>query len=508
MLRVSLTSRFTPYVARLAAHRWLAVSALSGLSLLIYWLGLIRPYNLFVLMVRPLVDIAKLTRGQPLAQASFVLTFAALSALYYLIWRVCRGGPHARATWAAVLSGAFAVNLALLWLYPIGAADVFDNIARGRITARYGGNPFYDWPRDYRRDFFYRYTAWRTATTAYGPAWELLAAGTSRLAGDDPLANVLAFKALGVLFYGGCLALIARILNRHAPERALQGVALFAWNPLVMYETAGNGHNDIVMAFFILLGVDWLLRRRFTRAALALMVGALIKFIPILLIPVAVMVGLRAQTARRARLWLALKIGLACAALVVAAYAPFWRGGDVLAWERREGLFTTSLPALAQVTLKEWIGSEPSERLVSREALALVGAVALAQMWRVWRRTDWLAPVRAFAAIILFYLLFAVLWFQPWYTVWALAFAAILPEGVMGRTAVLLSYAALWKTIIFDFVLYRGGPLPPRLWRETWLAPATLGLVWLYALYARIRADGQQRLKTSLAPNPQPPTPS
>ena len=62
-------------------------------------------------------------------------------------------------------------------------------------------------------------------------------------------------------------------------------------------------------------------------------------------------------------------------------------------------------------------------------------------------------------------------------------------EGALARIVVLLSYAAAWKTIIFDFVLFRDGPLPPRLWRETWLGPATLGLVWLYAAY-RIVRDG------------------
>jgi hypothetical protein len=44
----------------------------------------------------------------------------------------------------------------------------------------------------------------------------------------------------------------------------------------------------------------------------------------------------------------------------------------------------------------------------------------------------------------------------------------------------------LWKTIIFDYFLYRGGSLPPRVWRESLLGPATLGLAWLYAAYVRI----------------------
>jgi hypothetical protein len=103
---------------------------------------------------------------------------------------------------------------------------------------------------------------------------------------------------------------------------------------------------------------------------------------------------------------------------------------------------------------------------------------------------------------LLFYLLLTCLWFEPWYAIWPVAFAALLPEGAVGRTAALLSYAALWKTIVFDFFLFPGGALPPRAWRETWLGPMTLGVVWLYAAYGWLRGwlSGPVRVRTTAAP--------
>ena len=476
-----------------ATVRWRVLLALGGLGLAFYWLGLIRPYGLHALMVKPLLDIAQLTRDQPFAQAGFVATFAALSGLYYLGWRVCRG-QQSRRMWIALLVAALAFNVSLMGLYPIDAADVFDNIMRGRITAQYGGNPFYETPNDYKRDPFRAYAAWRDATSAYGPVWEDLAAGASRVAGDDKLANVLVFKALGLVFYFGCIALIAAILRRQAPERAVQGVCLFAWNPLVIYETAGNGHNDIVMVFFVVLAMFAMSRRRFTSAALALTAGALVKFIPILLWPVVFAAGLRAVSGWKARARFVIGTLLACAALIVVAYAPFWRGGDPLSVERRSTLFTTSLPAMAQVRLEASLETEASQRVVSGVALSLIGGVVAVQTWRVWRKLGhssdaaqaWLIPVRAATSILLFYLLVVCLWFQPWYALWPLALAALLPEGAMARTVVLLSYAAVWKTIVFDFFLVPGRSLPPRLVRETLIGPATLGIVWLYAGYVLI----------------------
>ena len=480
------------------APAWLKLAGLGASSAVVVWLGLAQPYSVFELQLVPLRNIARLTRAEPLAQAGFVLTLATLSGLYYLAWRVCRDAGRTAASrrpvWAALGASLLAMNLLMVWLYPVGAADVFDNIARGRITALHGGNPFYDTPRDYPLDRFRYFVGWPDATTAYGPLWELLAAGASRVAGDGKLANVLVFKGLGLLFYAGSLGLIAVMLRRQAPARALQGVCLFAWNPLVVYETAGNGHNDIALVFFILLAL-WALQRRWGVMAVAALVGgALIKFIPALLLPLVVVYGLRAATSWRARLSFLGLSALASAALVLVSLAPFWRGGDVFALERRTRLFTTSIPAIVQVQLEPLLGLKPSQQVAaSLAALALLGAV-FRDTWRVWGDPRWPAVVRAAAHVLLFYLLFACLWFQPWYTVWPLALAALLPEGGLGRTVVLLSYAAAWKAIIFDYFLYTGGPLPPLAWRETVLGPATLGLIWLYLAYRLARREWQRRI--------------
>ncbi len=472
-----------------------------GVSLI----GLVIPYNLFTLQLRPYRNIANLTADNPLAQACFVLTLAALAGVYYLAWRACRAmgsgtvaGRQPRAMWAALLGSILAVNLAMVWLYPIDAADIFDNIDRGRITARYRGNPFYDAPRRYAQDWSFGYVAWPDYTSAYGPLWELMAAGAGRLAGDGRLANVLAFKALGLAFYAGCLAVIAALLRRWAPERVLQGVCLFALNPFVIYETAGNGHNDIAMVFFMLLGLWAMLRGRFTWAALALLAGALIKFIPLLLLPVLLAVAVPALPDWRRRLRWVLVTGLAGLALAAALFAPFWRGGDILAVKRRATLFTASLPALVQVRLEPALGPEASQHTVAAVAVLLTAVAAGYQGWRVWRaRTagdgDWLAPARAATHILLFYLLFTCPWFQPWYSLWPLALAAILPEGAVARTVVLLSYAAAWKTIIFDDFVYTGGPLPPKAWREMLLGPITLGVAWFYVAYRTVHTWRRRR---------------
>lgn len=463
--------------------RPLALWLVGLASLVVYGWGLIRPFNLFTLDLKPDRSIYEITAANPLLRPSLILTIALLAGLYYLAWRLCRR-QESRALWIALFSSVLLINLAMLWLYPIGAADVFDNIMRGRITAEYGGNPFYDLPNRYPHDPFYDLTGWHRTPSAYGPLWERLAAVTARLAGDGLLANVPAFKLLSLLFYAACIPLIAAILRRHAPQRALEELCLFALNPLVIYETAGNAHNDIVMAFWILLGVYCLTNGRFTLATLALTAGALVKFIPILLVPVVVIAALRLLPGWKSRLRFLVVTGLACALLIALAYASYWRGGDPLSLERRNQLFTSSLLTLAYLQLEDHWGSEASKEIVARMALALTVVVVVAAVWRTWVEKDWLSPIRAMHFILLFYLLFTCLWFQSWYVLWPLALAAILPEGEAGRTTVLLSYVVFWKFIIFDFFLRGAGPIPPLMARESILGPATLGIVCLYGLYA------------------------
>ena len=483
---------------------------LSILSLLVYWFGLIRPYSLLSNYQEPLLDIGKLTLHQPLAQLRLGMTFTALFILYYLMWRLCRAATQNHRKMLSVLwISLLLINLAMIWLYPIDAADIFDYIMRGRITSQHAGNPFYETPQVYSQDPFYVYTGWKKFTTAYGPLWELLSAAASWLAGDGILANVLVFKIMNLVFYLGSIKIIASILDKFAPERMLQGLCLFALNPLVIYETTGNGHNDILVAFFILVSLLMLLKERFSLSALCLTAGALVKFTPLMLLPVAFVAGIHIQPSRRQRWRFILSTATSCAALIALLSGPFWRGSDPFNLTRRTTLFTTSLPAVIQAQLQPSLGKAQSAEIVASIALILTATVVGLLTWRTWRdytklkidpslhetyqKSTWLIPVQMWGWQLMLYLLFTCLWFQPWYVIWPLSLAALLPEGALSRLVVLLSGVASFKAILFNLLLPLDGSLPPKSWRETILGPAILGIGWVYATYLGARNLWQNR---------------
>ena len=101
------------------------------------------------------------------------------------------------------------------------------------------------------------------------------------------------------------------ILRRFAPERALAGVLLLAWNPVVLVETIGHGHNDLAMMVWFLAATWALANRRFTLAILALVMGGLFKHRRVLMLPTAGLIALRARPDNRMRRRFVIVTGIA-----------------------------------------------------------------------------------------------------------------------------------------------------------------------------------------------------
>jgi alpha-1,6-mannosyltransferase len=477
-----IRSRVQAPVAARYANLVLASAAIG--AVLLYWIALVQPYNLLDLYDRPLLDLYRISKEDPAARWPMLWALLAVGVFYWLGWRAAQRA-QGRLAWVIVLGGALASATTLLFLFPFGAADIFDNIMHGRLLGIYWHNPFYAVAQQFPDDPFRPYMAWPGHPSAYGPLWELLAAGATRLTGDGIVANVIVFKLIGGFFLAASTLVVMAILHRFAPERALAGVVLLAWNPIILYETLGHGHNDIAMVFWILLSVWLLLSERYTLAILALLVGALIKYIPLLMLPAAGLIALRNLPDWRARLRFVTITALLAIGLVLLAYSLFWRDLYVLSIGRRSQLFTTSIPALLHYNwLAPWLGKELSGVWISGVAAGLTALFALWQGVQAWRDQSWISFPQAAFNILMFYLLVTCLWFQSWYALWPLGLAALLPPGHAARLAALFGYAVLSKQFIFEPMWLWIKPFPAQDWRELRLGPAVLAVPWIYSLIA------------------------
>ncbi|HPH95066.1 MAG TPA: hypothetical protein PKW33_02135 [Anaerolineaceae bacterium] len=466
----------------------LVLCAAVSVSLLLYALIFLPVANLLTLHQTPLLDLQKMSAFDPALAPKLGVGFIALFVCYAAGWWAAQR-THTRLAWGIVLAGAFLACLLLLFQYPYDAADVFDYIIDGRIQSYWGGNPFFNIPDEFKADPFLAYAGWVYYPAAYGPLWQMLSAFLTFFTGESVIVNVLSFKVLAGLFMWGTAFLVWRLLRKTAPERAFAGLWLVLWNPLVLYETLGMAHNDMVMVFWITAAAFCLAHRRTTLAVLALMLGALIKFIPLLLVPVAVLIGWQQQVTRGARFRYLVQAGLLSLLVAAACYAPYWQGLETLGAVRRSQMYTTSLPALGFVLLSPLMGEGMAGSLISSLAGTLTFLFA---MWEAHNAMHSSQPWRAFAVaslrILLFYLVLACPWYQQWYPLWLVGLAALLPAGSLPSLALSLGALTLSKPLVFAPLILWPQPLLPKLQRELALSLGVMLPAWVFLVWQALRS--------------------
>ena len=341
-------------------------------------------------------------------QALYAIGFAFLGLA---LLRMRRYAAVPRTGWI-VVAVAIAARVPLLLSPPSLSDDVYRYVWEGTVIA-HGGNPYVQAPADpvlaqLRDAAIHERINHPELTTIYPPLAE---AGFALVAALSP--TVFAFK-LWVVVHDILLVLVLLALLRREGRPALAAAA-YAWNPLVIVEYAGSGHND--PSALLWLGVAWLLLpRRPALSALALAAGALVKLAPLVALPFFFV-----RWPWRAR--------LAALAVLVPGLFAFWaltRGADSgltaywSRWRNNELVF---------YVLERGLGFEQA-RLA---ALALVAAAV------AWGLSRGLATIPASRLALRVAAIVAPV-VHPWYLGWVLIAEPLRPSApwlLLSLTAVL-----------------------------------------------------------------------
>ncbi|MFC2028888.1 hypothetical protein ACFLTX_03065 [Chloroflexota bacterium] len=435
-------------VKRFKESPHLQLAAVLLASLIIYFLVFLLPANLLNLYDQPRLDRDLLFYQGPAAYIRLALAFIGVWILYWIGYRISLK-IQGRNGWIIIITGMLAIIAVLLFMAPFDAADIYDNIIHGRILGVYDANPFQQVIADYPDDPFYEYAAWKNVPSAYGPVWEILAGITARLIGNGIIANVMAFKILPGIFHLAGVVVIVLYLRRETPEKSLSGAFLLGLNPMILYETWGHGHNDMAMAFWFLVAAWFIYNQRFTLASLALLVGALIKFIPILLIPGVLILAWRNLESMRLRFLFIVRTGILSLLAIVATYYPFGAGFGSLTLERRMQMFSTSIPASLYHLLIPTLGKSEAARLVSLGALMVLTVFVLYQSFRKVEKKPSDHFIQTTFNILAFYLMVTCLWFQQWYSLWLLCLVPLLSRDNR-HIALFFGFWLLNKQLVFS----------------------------------------------------------
>jgi hypothetical protein len=436
---------------------YIPLTLIAAVSSAINWREFLRIYQLAEWWQYARLDYAWFGRYTLDSQVRFLGAFALLFVLYLAAWRHLVSKPSAGPL-GLILAGQAAIGLPLLGIYPIAALDLYDYLLYGRLGVYWGANPLAQLPSQFPAEPLLAYSYWPNEPSVYGPFWQQISQALTVLVNGQLPAGLVVFKVLALLAALTTTALVWLSIRRFAPALAPAGALLYGWNPLQLFETAGNGHNDSLMVACLALAMCCLIRGPRWLALPALALGLLVKVSVAPLVPL-VLVGTVLTTGQQRPRWGSLAGGLAASALLtVAFYAPFWQGRASLPFLDRGNWFTASPPTLLRELFRQWQPFEVAGRSAATLSAALFAVLMLVMLAQLARRRPASyaafsrAIVRAGYQIFFAYLVVGCLWWQPWYLLVLLLQAALSTDRALADRVNLFCVGGLLSYPVFKYV--------------------------------------------------------
>ncbi len=221
--------------------------------------------------------------GDPLHVDLFVGVLGLAVLVYFSVVRLVllRAQPQ-RAIWL-VLGLALIMRVVLITNPLLLSSDIYRYVWDGRVQAA-GINPYRYIPADpaltalQDRAIYPNINRRTYARTIYPPAAQVVFAIVGRIS-QTVIAMKLAMLACEVIAIFCLLRLLA--LARLPPERVL----IYAWNPLVLWSFACDGHVDAIAVGLLAVALLCRAERRFGAAGAVLGGAVLAKFLPIVVAP-------------------------------------------------------------------------------------------------------------------------------------------------------------------------------------------------------------------------------
>lgn len=408
----------------------------------------------------------------------FLLAVVASYACYFLALWASRRAPG-RFPQVTIFAMALLFSLSLVPMYPVGTQDLIHNIADARTLWRYHASPLTAPPLAYPDAISTQVVAFADEPSYYGPGWYLLMGLPYIAGGDDLIRNIVVHKLFVTLFFFGSAVVLSRIVRAVRPAWALPALVLFTWNPLVLFEVAGNGHNDVVMVFFALVAVWAAVRSRWHLVPVAFVLAVLIKYTLVVLGPVLLLYALKAEGRR---VWRPLLLGGAVGLLImVVVFAPLWEGLDTVRGLR--GGLDRWHASFASVLYHRLVLDQPPVQAARLTKVVMLALFGIGYGWLLWRlRGDWHSLLCTSYLVVFWYLLSMAWWFLPWYVLWLLPLSALTLGWSPALTGLVLSCTALlgYAGIAWGRVLWSGDPGFGLEFLRTaliWTAPVLLGVV-------------------------------
>lgn len=331
------------------------------------------------------------------------------------------------------------INLFLWLIWPITSADIILYIGQGRVFSIFKENPYLFSYSLFEQDIFFAFlnTEISKFTSVYGPVLTLLNGLFSLIFKNNIILNLFGLK----LFFIFLNILNGYLIYKISSDKT--SFFLYAFNPLIIFELAINGHNDSVFVFFILIALYLLKKsknniknnKKHIWSFFFLTLSVLTKFISIIFMPIlALMLFLKEKNTKK-KLLLTLSLTLVFFFTTLSLYYPFiekWQ--DILIPLRTQsqiiGVFLSPLIILFVKILGSFSSFPLNTSILwGRSFFIMVYLYLIFTIIKNRHKTSLDFQTRIhilFGAALLTLLLSSFTWLMPWYFILLIALFSII----------------------------------------------------------------------------------
>jgi len=214
------------------------------------------------------------------------------------------------------------VNLFLLFVWPIASCDLFHYIQHGRVLGVFRENPYTNSYSNFNHDPFFNKLENKLMTlkSPYGPLFIIINGAISLISKNNITLNLFLLKFFFVVLNIFTGYFIYKI------SKNIVSFYLYAFNPLILFEFSINGHNDILLIFFIIAFFLFYKKSGIKNNLISftfLVLSFLTKFIPIIFLPIFILTVLSKLKTNKERIYFSLASLLIFSLLTIALYGPF-----------------------------------------------------------------------------------------------------------------------------------------------------------------------------------------
>jgi len=386
----------------------------------------------------PLVGLSRLFETNAAVIISYCIPVGIITAAWIALVAILYRREHTLDANldALVMRWSVAFAVVCVLAFPVFTQDFWLSMAWGRMAAE-GTNPYHNLFTDETLtglplDHF-------PMVMSYGPGWAILSAAVMAVTGKSVLAATILFKGVLLATWLASLALIKTMTaSKPMLDRCL-AIVVAGWMPLGVLQTVAEGHNDIFMVWLALLWLALLGQGRWL-APVALMGSALGKYVtaPLFLVDVIVAWRLRGLG------WRQLFVRYVGPGLLgIAVFGIFYRSPEFFEGTRVISEWEFLQPRHAVEAIELAVGFDLN--VLDWTITATFVLIALSSVVVLWLTPTLDNATKAALAIMsaISFVGIAHLW--PWYLVWTVLLAALVPRWWLARFVIGVSVLAAFS---------------------------------------------------------------